>query len=88
MVEYAFVSRDTKTGDHVIEAHGSADEERNGLVFENVNNSNNYHIFNATTGLYLFVSNDMEKEDHVVEAHSSQQEGRNSFQLLGICTPF
>jgi hypothetical protein len=78
--EYLFVSTDVKKGDHVVEAHASADDVRNQFTIRSRPNGR-YGFFNRARRQWLFVSNDRDQSDEVVEAHADENDERNDFDV-------
>jgi hypothetical protein len=78
--QFLFVSNDMEGPDRVVEAHPSADEERN--FFRALEDDDGrVRLFHPSTSTFLFVSNDMAGPDRIVEAHPSADEERNRFEV-------
>jgi hypothetical protein len=77
--QFLFVSNDMEGPDRVVEAHPSADEERNRFEVKPLEEGS-FEFFNTSTETFLFLSNDRRGNDFVIEAHKSI-ELRNRFRV-------
>jgi hypothetical protein len=82
---FVFVSNDladttSSDTDRIVEAHASADEERNRFEVR-PQGDGSFAFFNTSTQRFLFLSNDQRDNDFVIEAHKRPGELRNRFRV-------